>query len=61
MKSLLAFWMGGAASPTAPAAATTVRFMGSAGLFLTPGERRFPKFPKRNRKFAKWKPQRRER
>ena len=55
MKSLLAFWMGGAASPTAPAAAATpVRFMGAAGLFLTPSKRKF-------RKFAKWKPKRRER
>jgi hypothetical protein len=54
VRSMLAFWMGGAALPgVAAATVTTTPFTGHAGLFL-PRPNRFPKPRKWGKGFRKW-------
>ena len=53
VRSLMAFWMGGANIPSTPAV-PTVKFTGHAGLTYLP---RKPKFDR----FRKWRPRSRQR
>ena len=55
VRSMLAFWAGGAAIPSTPSTPPTPAFLGNAGLYMKP---RTP-ILRKPRRFAKWKPRRR--